>query len=286
MRQEYENIRVLVTGGAGFIGSHTVQTLIANGVSQVTILDNLSTGSWRKLLNIGGVKFRMGDIRSSVDVQAALEDVTHVIHLAAQVSVGKSIDEPALSADVNITGFVNLLDCARRANVKRIVYASSAAVYGNPAELPLQENSILAPLSPYGLEKQINDQYAALYQQLHGTSILGLRYFNVYGPGQDPASPYSGVISKFLDSVKMGQALTIFGDGEQTRDFVYVKDVALINVHALLSPETGVCNVATGQPMSLNQVVNTLSTSCGQKLPVAYRASRVGDIRHSRGSTS
>lgn len=162
MRQEYENIRVLVTGGAGFIGSHTVQTLIANGVSQVTILDNLSTGSWRKLLNIGGVKFRMGDIRSSVDVQAALEDVTHVIHLAAQVSVGKSIDEPALSADVNITGFVNLLDCARRANVKRIVYASSAAVYGNPAELPLQENSILAPLSPYGLEKQINDQYLGM----------------------------------------------------------------------------------------------------------------------------
>lgn len=275
------NASVLVTGGAGFIGSHTVEALLAAGVARVTVLDNLSAGKRERLPESPRLRFVRGDIRSQEDVQAALDGVTHVVHLAAQVSVPLSIENPAYSADNNVAGFLNVLDYARHAGVERLVYASSAAVYGDPVQLPLDEQAPTRPMSPYGLEKLIDDQYADLYRRLHGLSSMGLRYFNVYGPGQDPASSYSGVISKFLEAIAAGRALTVYGDGGQTRDFVYVKDVARVNVQALFSGQTGVCNVATAESISLLQVIEILSRLCGHAVPVDFLPAKAGDIRYS-----
>lgn len=282
--EERSNSSVLVTGGAGFIGAHTVEALLSTEVARVTVLDNLSTGSRDRLPDSDRLRFVRGDIRSQEDVRAALRGVTHVVHLAAQVSVPLSIKNPAFSADNNVAGFLNVLECARQACVRRLVYASSAAVYGDPVKLPLDEAAPTAPMSPYGLEKLIDDQYADLYRRLHGFSSMGLRYFNVYGPGQDPASGYSGVISKFLDAMAAGRALTVYGDGGQTRDFIYVKDVARVNVQALFSDQSGVCNVASAESISLLRVIETLSRLRGHEVPVEHLPAKAGDIRFSSTS--
>lgn len=272
---------VLVTGGAGFIGSHTVEYLLAAG-ARVRVLDNLSSGRRDNLPSHAGLEFRVGDIRDAAAVTAALGDgVSHVLHLAAQVSVAASCEAPVDSAAHNITGFLNVLDGARRTGVSRMVYASSAAVYGAPAELPLTETSPVAPLSPYGLEKYVNDQYAALYRELYGFSAMGMRYFNVYGPRQDPSSPYSGVISIFADRVRRGLPLTLNGDGMQTRDFIHVGDVARANVAALGATATGVCNVATGRSVTLRDLVAALATATGRQPEVGFGPPRDGDIRDS-----
>ena len=238
-------MRVLVTGGAGFIGSHSVDALLAGG-TEVVVLDNFSTGKTANLPSHARLTLERGDIRNRPDVAGAIVGCTHVLHLAAQVSVRASVEDPPGSAQHNVLGFVNVLDAARRAGVKRVVYASSASAFGDPGELPLSESSPLAPLSPYGLEKSCNEQYAALFKQIFGLSALGLRYFNVYGPRQDPASPYTGVINKFADRLRAGQPLTVFGDGGQTRDFIFVKDVARVNVAALAACRMARCASAPG----------------------------------------
>lgn len=225
-------MRVLVTGGGGFIGSHTVDALLAAG-DEVSVLDDFSSGQRANLAPHAKLRIIAGDIRDPAAVQQAMTGITHVMHLAAQVFVPASIAEPVHSASINVTGFLNVLDAARRVQVKRFVYASSAAVYGIPERLPVDEASLVMPLSPYGLEKAINDRYGALFKDLYGISTLGLRYFNVYGPRQDPRSAYSGVISKFADCARANQPVTVFGDGLQTRDFIYVGDVACANVAAL-----------------------------------------------------
>lgn len=272
----------LVTGGAGFIGSHSVVELLEAG-ARVRVLDNLSSGK-RDNLPDGHplLEFQIGDIRNDDDVARALSGgVTHVLHLAAQVSVAASCEYPQASAEHNITGFLKVLDGARCAGVKRFVYASSAAVYGTPTELPLTEDSPVAPLSPYGLEKSVNDQYAALYRGLFGVSSMGMRFFNVYGPRQDPRSSYSGVISIFADRVRRGESITVNGDGGQTRDFIYVGDVARANVAALNGAADGVCNVATGCSVTLLGLVDALGVVTGKKPDMRFGPERAGDIRDS-----
>ena len=272
--------KILVTGGAGFIGSHTVDALLQAGCA-VTVLDNLSSGRRDNLPGHHALQFVNADIRDAAAVAAAVQGMDAVLHLAAQVAVQTSIEQPVESSDINVRGFLNVLDASRNAGVKRFVYASSAAVYGIPAELPLNEQATTAPLSPYGLEKLINDQYAALYRALYGTSALGMRYFNVYGPRQDPRSPYAGVISKFNDGARSGGGLKIFGDGLQTRDFIYVGDVARANVAALAGELQGVCNIGTGRSVTLIQMVEALREVTGQPLPIEHFPAREGDIRDS-----
>lgn len=276
-------MHVLITGGAGFIGSHSAETLLAAG-ARVTVLDNFSSGKRTNLPAFPALTVICGDIRDPSTVDQALAGVSHVLHLAAQVSVPASVADPLASSQQNIQGFLNVLDGARRAKVARFVYASSAAVYGVPARLPLDEESPVAPLSPYGLEKSVNDQYAALYRELYGLSTLGLRYFNVYGPRQDPASPYAGVISRFAAAMIKGEPLRVFGDGGQTRDFIFVRDVARLNLRALESPASGVCNIATGHSVTLLELIGALAECAGCTPQIRHEAPSSGDIRYSAAS--
>ena len=270
-------MHVLVTGGAGFIGSHSVEQLLEADFS-VRILDNFSTGSRKNLPTHSLLEIQVGDIRDATAVHKAMDGITHVLHLAAQVSVQASVEDPCGSCSTNIGGFVNVLQAARSCGVERMVYASSAAVYGLPTRLPLRETDGAQPCSPYGLEKYVNDQYAALFAKEFGQSLLGLRYFNVYGPRQDPSSPYAGVISKFISMIEQHRPLTVFGDGTQTRDFIFVKDIAKANVQALQEEATGVCNVATGRSVTLLDLIEVLSGCVNRKLDVVHLPVQAGDI--------
>ena len=281
-------MQVLVTGGAGFIGSHSVEALLADG-AQVTVLDNFSAGKRSNLPESEShaqLRIIEGDVRDPSTVAEAMSGASHVLHLAAQISVQVSVQQPVDSCHHNVVGFLNVLDCARRMKVRRMVYASSAAVYGTPASLPLDEASPVAPISPYGLEKSIDDQYARLFRDLYGFPAIGMRYFNVYGPRQDPSSQYAGVISKFADAITSGSKLRIFGDGGQTRDFVFVKDIARMNLRALKCDEllAGVCNIGTGRPVSLLDLVDALERCAGKRADRGFEPPAPGDIRDSRMS--
>ena len=273
-------MRVLVTGGAGFIGSHTVEALL-EAECEVVVLDNLSSGCRANLPHHPRLTLVEGDIRDRLAVAAAMKGCTHALNLAAQVSVRLSIEDPPTSAQHNVLGFANVLDCARHEGLERVVYASSASVYGDPVELPLTEDSAAIPLSPYGLDKLVNEQQAALFGRLFGLSTVGLRYFNAYGPRQDPASPYAGVISRFAARIRANEPLTVFGDGKQTRDFIFVKDIARVNVAALRSPESGICAVGTGRSVTLLELIEELGRCIGQTPQVRHDEPMVGDIRHS-----
>jgi len=278
--------RVLIAGGAGFIGSHTADLLMQQGIA-VRVLDNLSSGHRHNLPAENDLlEFIEGDIRDANAVQAAMQNVSHVLHLAAQVSVVASLEGPEFSAQQNIIGYLNVLDAAKNAGVERLVYASSAAIYGEPHVLPLTEDVPMKQLSPYGLEKKFNEDYADLYHRLYDFSSLGMRFFNVYGPRQDPKSPYAGVIALFVDRIKEQQAITVFGDGQHSRDFIYVKDVARTNVAALQGRCQGACNVATGKRTTLLELIETLSTLTGKSSEVSHDAPREGDIVHSLADPS
>ena len=270
---------ILITGGAGFIGSHTVDLLLESGC-QVRVLDNLSSGSRGNLPRSSRLQLIHGDILDRKTVQIATEGVNHVLHLAAQVSVQKSVDNPIQSCQQNILGFLTILDAAHKVGA-RLVYASSAAVYGEPIELPIKETNPIRPISPYGLEKVTNEQYASLYTRLHGTSQLGLRYFNVYGPRQDLTSPYSGVITKFIHMLLAGRSLTVRGDGLQERDFIHVRDVARANVAALSSDYVGVLNIAGGQAITIRQLTEVMTRILGSAIVLSHTPNIPGDIRHS-----
>lgn len=279
-----DGAHVLVTGGAGFIGSHTVERLLRVG-ARVRVLDNLRTGRVENVPNDPHLEFVHGDACDPKTVRQAVTDVTHVLHLAAQVSVAWSIENPVESCRENVMAFVVVLEAARQARV-RFVYASSTAVYGDTGGEPASEMRPLVPLSPYGLEKLIDERYAALYTTLHGYRSLGLRYFNVYGPRQDPHSPYSGVIPKFLAQITRGESLTLRGDGLQERDFVHVLDVARINVQALAGDASGVLNVARGESVTIRTLIATLERIVGRSLPVSRVSESPGEIRFSRADVS
>jgi UDP-glucose 4-epimerase len=279
-------MHILVTGGAGFIGSHTVEMLVSAG-TKVRVLDNLSTGNLQHLAYaINDIEFIHGSITDTDCVEKSMRGVTHVMHLAAQVSTLASIEHPNESHKVNMTGFLNVIDAAHRHKVTRFIYASSAAVYGSTRLSTVTEDSPTNPVSPYGLEKLFNDQYGDLYQRMHNLSALGLRYFNVYGPRQDAVSPYSSVISTFIANAICKCTSNIYGNGEQTRDFIYVKDIAKINVAALFSNYRGVLNVATGKSVTLNKLIECINNITQENISVRYTAERPGDIYHSGTSIS
>lgn len=274
-------MRVLITGGAGFIGSHSAEALLERG-AQVVIYDNLSTGRLENLQALSGrLRFVHGDLRDAARLESALAGCDAVLHLAAVVSVPESIAHPLLAHEINATGTLNVLEAARKLGVRRVVLASSAAVYGANAALPLQESASPQPLSPYAAQKWLGESYAKNYASLHGLATVALRYFNVYGPRQDPASPYSGVLSRFIAATLAGQAVTIFGDGRQTRDFVYVADVARANALAVLGgAEPGaVLNVGTGRAVDLLAAIAAIAPE-GAPAP-RFGPPREGDIRHS-----
>ena len=277
---------VLVTGGAGFIGSHTVDMLLENGVS-VRVLDNLSSGHRSNLPESHPLlEVVIGDITSQATVNEAMHDVSHCLHLAAQVSVVASFEDPLHSAMQNIIGFVNIITEAQNHGVERLVYASSAAIYGQPSVIPLPEEAEKLQLSPYGLEKQVDEEYADLFARVHGLSSLGQRYFNVYGPRQDPKSPYAGVIALFVDRIADGNGITVYGDGYQTRDFIFVHDVARANLAALQGNLTGACNIGTGAQSTLLDLIEVLSKITGTSSEVSHEPARDGDIKHSLAKVS
>jgi UDP-glucose 4-epimerase len=276
--------RFLVTGGAGFIGSHSVACLQEAG-HEVTVLDDLSTGRRANLRDDSILT--VGDIRDARLLDSMLSGVAGILHLAALVSVPRSIEAPRESLSRNVDGTLAILEAARRKGVGRVVIASSAAVYG-AATPPIAEDLPIAPLSPYGLEKATCEAYARLYGELHGLETVCLRYFNVYGPRQDPASPYSGVLSILADRARTGRPFTIHGDGRQTRDFVHASDVAMANRLALETPGIAglVANIGTGRQTS----VAALAHLVGKLLPSApapeHGPARSGDIPDSWAVTS
>ena len=280
--------RILVTGGAGFIGTHTVELLLREGC-EVVVLDNLSSGSMANLnLQHPMLEFIEGDVLEYPLVCDLVSGCDAVLHLAAIASVPLSIENPIYSFQVNTQAVLHVLEAIRKApHPVRFVYASSAAVYGDTSALPCQDDGVLLcpPLSPYALQKVDAEQYAGLYARLHRLPSLGLRYFNVYGPGQDPASPYSGVISRFLEGYKTKQELIIYGDGRQSRDFIHVADVAKANWLALQSEYAGALNIATGKPETLLDLLGYIESAGGEKVTYHLEPPRAGDIKASYGAT-
>ena len=273
----------LVTGGAGFIGSHISDRLLADG-HRVRILDNFSTGKHENIPDSADVEVIEGDVGDYDTVRAAMQQVDTVFHEAAIASVPETVGNPLASERVNYRGTLNILEAARHAAVQRVVFACSAAVYGDLPELPKQETMPVKPLSPYAVDKLASELACQMYTYLYGLETVSLRYFNVFGPRQDPSSPYSGVISIFSDLLKHGKQPTIYGDGEQTRDFVYVSDVVEANIRAATSPSAAgkAINIATGGKLSINELLMTICNIKGKPFEPQYQPGRQGDIRHSR----
>ena len=276
----------LVTGGAGFIGSHIVDRLLAEGY-RVRVLDNFSTGKRENLPESADLDIMTGDVGSSDDVHKAMKDVELVFHEAAIASVPKTIHDPIGSQRTNYQGTLNVLEAARQQGTKRVVFASSAAVYGDLPELPKREDMLLKPLSPYAVDKLASEYACQMYTHLHGLETVCLRYFNVYGPRQDPGSLYSGVISIFADRLKKGEQPVIYGDGEQTRDFVFVSDVVAANMKAATADKAAgrVINIATGRVVTLNELLKSMCLIFNRKFDPDYEKARTGDIRHSSAQT-
>ena len=280
---------VLVTGGAGFIGSHLVPRLLKSGHA-VTVLDNLSTGKMQNLTEVldhPKFRFQRGDIRDKTFPRGVFDGVDSIIHLAALIDISASVSDPVQNHEVNVNGTFNMLHAAVQHKVKKFVFASSTAVYGDVKTLPIQENTALHPISPYAASKATGEAYCSAFANCYGLETAALRFFNIYGPRSEN-SPYSGVITKFLQKIVKGETLTIDGDGEQTRDFVYVSDVVAALVLSLehdgLRDE--VFNVCTGAPTSVNQLAAVLKTVTGKNPKVTHGPARLGDIRSSYGDPS
>jgi UDP-glucose 4-epimerase len=278
----------LVTGGAGFVGSHLVENLLQRG-HRVRVLDDLSTGSRGNLP--AAAEFVEGDVTDGATVERAFEDIDGCFHLAATASVERCHREWLRSHQVNLTGTINILDQARRARADRpvpVVYASSAAVYGDCGVVGVGEEYPAAPLSSYGADKAACEFHARVAGKVHGVPTVGLRFFNLYGPRQDPRSPYSGVISIFADRLLRGRPIEIFGDGEQVRDFTYVGDAvaALRRAMEAASTEALVFNICTGTGTSVRELAETIAGLCDTRLAVRQSAPRPGDIRVSIGDPS
>jgi len=276
---------VCVTGGAGFIGSHVCDRLVARG-GKVVVVDDLSTGKRANLaphLDTGAVELIVADVAEGLTAPLAGRQVERIIHLAAQVSVVASIERPLDDVRINYRGTVQVLEHARAAGVAKVVFASSAAIYGDASPPPVREDAPALPVSPYGIDKYASELMLRYYSQVLRVPTTALRFFNVYGPRQDPSSPYSGVISIFADRARAGRTITIFGDGEQTRDFVYVGDVARLVVDAVFSAagDGSVCNVGTGRETTVNELAHTVVRQCGGKSQIEHAPARAGEILRS-----
>ena len=273
----------VVTGGAGFIGSHLAARLLADG-ARVRVLDDFSTGSWDNLPTTSGDDLEVirGDIRDLGAVERAASGATAIFHQAAMRSVPRSVADPLGANEHNVTGTLQVFEAARRAGVRRVVYASSSSVYGDRPELPKREDQAPAPISPYAVSKLAGEHYARVWHRLYGVETVGLRYFNVFGPRQDPASEYAAVIPKFILWALRGQPLEVHGDGGQSRDFTYIDNVVDANLRAAASPDVGgeVFNVGCGEQLSLLEIVGCLERILGRALTRHHTPRRAGDVAH------
>lgn len=287
------DLKFLVTGGAGFIGSNLVEYLLKHNAGGVTVLDNFSTGFKKNLTQLphqDKLTILEGDIRNLEDCQKALVGVDYVFHQAALGSVPRSIDDPITTNSVNVSGFLNVLVAAKDAKVKRLVYAASSSVYGDSPILPKKEEIIGAPLSPYAVSKYVNELYASVFGKVYGLTTVGLRYFNVFGPRQNPDGVYAAVIPLFVRTLIKGEAPIINGDGSHTRDFTFVENVVKANILAALeAPETvsgELFNIACGDRTNLNQLVAILGQNLGSPIEPIHGPERVGDIHDSLADIS
>ena len=273
----------LVTGGAGFIGSHLCEELVRRG-ERVRVVDSLVTGKRQNLAHLPQVEFVEGDLADIDVARRAMRDIEYVLHQAAIPSVPRSVEDPVTSNRANIDASLNVLVAARDAGVRRLVYAGSSSAYGNSETLPKDETMPTAPLSPYALQKLVVEQYCQLFTSLYGFETVTIRYFNVFGPRQDPSSPYSGVISLFISALCDGRQPTIYGDGEHTRDFTFVANVVDGVLRACHAPNVKgeVINVATGGRISLNQLFETVKRQVGSHVQPKYSDPRAGDVRDSQ----
>ncbi|MGA7966333.1 MAG: SDR family oxidoreductase [Gammaproteobacteria bacterium] len=280
-------MRALVTGGAGFIGSHIVDRLLADG-HEVRVLDDFSTGKESNLPDDARLHVIRGDVGDFDTVASAVAGVDWVFHEAAVASVPKTLEDPLGSHRTNYVGTLNVLEASRRADVKRVMFAASAAAYGDEATPPHREDMPVNPLSPYAVDKVASEHICSVYHRLYGLETVCLRYFNVFGPRQDPSSPYSGVISIFAECLKEGRRPTIYGDGKQTRDFVCVGDVVDANMKAAITPgiDGRLFNIGTGQAITLNRLLVAIENVWGAGSEPAYEEPRIGDIRDSAADVS
>jgi len=277
----------LVTGGAGFIGSHLAEDLVRRG-ERVRVVDSLITGKRANLAHLPQVEFLEGDLAELAVARRAVEGVDYVLHQAAIPSVPRSVSDPITSNRANIDATLNVLVAARDAGVKRVVYAGSSSAYGDTPTLPKHEEMPTSPLSPYALQKLVGEQYLKMFNRLYGLDTVTIRYFNVFGPRQDPSSPYSGVISLFISALVEGRRPTIYGDGGQTRDFTYVANVVDGVLRACHAPGIAgeMMNVATGGRISLNELLATLADLVGTRTEAIYAEPRAGDVRDSQADIS
>jgi len=277
----------LVTGGAGFIGSHLVEELVRRG-ERVRVVDSLITGKRQNLAHVPSVEFIEGDLADLAVAQRAVTGIDYVLHQAAIPSVPRSVEDPITSNRANVDASLNVLVAARDAGVKRLVYAGSSSAYGNTPTLPKVETMPTAPLSPYALQKLVAEQYCQMFTALYGLETVTIRYFNVFGPRQDPSSPYSGVISLFISAVCDGRQPTIFGDGEHTRDFTYVANVVdgVLRACTAEGASGEVINVATADRISLNVLFNTVRDLVGARVSPKYAEPRAGDVKDSQADIS
>lgn len=283
----------LVTGGAGFIGSNIVEYLLKYNAKKVRVLDNLATGNAANLQEFRSnpaFEFMEGDIRKLETCRKAMLDIDYVTHQAAMGSVPRSIKEPEVTNSVNVDGFLNILIAAKDAGVKKFVYASSSSVYGDEQTLPKVEEKIGAPLSPYAVSKYTNELYARVFQDVYGIKTTGLRYFNIFGPKQDPNGMYAAVIPLFVAKILNEGPVYIDGDGEQTRDFTFVENAVQANIKAMLSENAGangkVFNIAVGKNFSVNQMYKDINRLLNRHHLATYREARKGDIRNSLADIS
>ncbi len=281
-------MRYLVTGGAGFIGSNVVDELVRRG-HHVAVLDDLSTGKEENLAGVRAkIDLHIGSITDLAEVQSACHGADHVIHLAARTSVPRSVENPLDTNHVNIDGTLNVLVAARDAKVRRFVFAASSSAYGETPTLPKIETMQPEPISPYGVTKYVGELYAQVFGRVYGLENASLRYFNVFGPRQDPTSQYSGVLSRFMLAVIEGKPPVIYGDGEQSRDFTYVENIVDETLRACeASGASGkVFNGGTGARITLNEVLKVLEKITGKKIQAKYDPARSGDILHSQADIS
>lgn len=279
----------VVTGGAGFIGSAIVRALLHEGAQRVLVIDNLLTGRESNLDEVrGSIDFQRADIRNYGEIAPLIRGAAVVFHEAAIPSVPRSIDDPVPSHEVNINGTFNVLWAAREGGARRLVYAASSSAYGDTEVLPKVETMNPRPKSPYALQKLVGEHYCSVFTNVYCIETVALRYFNVYGPRQDPSSPYSGVLSLFMKAVLERRAPTIFGDGEQSRDFTYVEDVAALNLKAARAPNVSgkLYNGGNGGRITLNQAWALLQKFEGVEIPPKFGPPRPGDVRHSQADTT
>ncbi|WP_224999085.1 SDR family oxidoreductase [Cesiribacter sp. SM1] len=291
-KEELNKHSFLVTGGAGFIGSNIVEYLLKYGAKKVRVLDNFSTGdrsNLQEFMENPAFEFMEGDIRDPETCKKAVAGIEYVSHQAALGSVPRSINDPVTTNEVNISGFLNMLVAARDAGVKRMVYAASSSTYGDHPGLPKVENEIGNPLSPYAITKYVNELYASVFSRTYNFHTIGLRYFNVFGPKQNPNGPYAAVIPLFIEAALNKQAAYINGDGETSRDFTFVENAVQANIKAMLAPEVAeheVVNIAFGERTTLNELWNRICELTGTDIKPIYREERVGDVKHSLANIS